>query len=123
MMETKVTVRRRIVINGKEYRDLDEVPAALRGAYEQAIASRAHGSHVGRITFNGRTYDTPEAMPPEVRALYDAAMASLPTQGAASGAEPEDFGGPIGPSRVSGYLLALLVGAAVLAGLYLLYGR
>jgi hypothetical protein len=123
MMETKVTVRRRIVINGKEYHDLDEVPAALRGAYEQAIASRAQGSHMGRITFNGQTYDKPEAMPPEIRALYDAAMASLPTQGTASGAGPGDVGRPIGPSGMSRYLIALLVGAAVLAGLYLLYGR
>jgi len=85
--------------------------------------SRAQSSQASRITFNGKTYDTPAAMPAEVRALYDAAIANLATPGAVSGPEPGEVGRAIEPSGVSWYVIALLVGAVVLIGLYLLYGR
>jgi hypothetical protein len=64
-MNTKVTVKTRIVVDGKEYHSLEELPAALRAAYEKAVASGAQVRQTSRIVFNGRTYDTPEAMPAE----------------------------------------------------------
>jgi hypothetical protein len=123
-MNTKVTVKTRIVVDGKEYHSLEELPAALRAAYEKAVASGAQARPTSRIVFNEQTYDTPEAMPADVRQLYEAALANLPKQGAPSPVWPQDVGAAIEPPGGSQRILrGLLIGAALLALLYWMYGR
>jgi TRAP-type mannitol/chloroaromatic compound transport system substrate-binding protein len=48
-----VTVTRKIVVNGKEYRSVDELPPDVRALYDQAMASADKKVTVKRITING----------------------------------------------------------------------
>ncbi len=74
----------KIVINGKEYTRVEDMPPDVRALYDQALTTlEGRGSpnaavkittHV-KLTINGKTYDSPEAMPPEVRRIYDAVQA------------------------------------------------
>jgi len=48
-----VTVTRRIVVNGKEYRSVDELPPDVRALHDQAMASADKKVTVKRITING----------------------------------------------------------------------
>jgi hypothetical protein len=123
-MNTKVTVKTKIVVNGREYHSLEELPAALRAAYEEAVASGAPAPQTPRIVFNGQAYDTLDAMPAEIRQLYEAALANRPRQRAPSPVSPQNIGTAIEPSGGSQRILTgLLVGAALLALLYWMYGR
>lgn len=143
-MKVNVTVRRKIVFNGKEYGSVEELPETVRAAFEKAVetgavaSAAASGSPAsGRITVGGATYDSPESMPPEVRRLYDDAMAVVgtgelpasPRTTAAGDQEPAALAEsseiarlassptPIGPGsawRTSRVSVALLVGLVVL---------
>jgi len=90
----KINVKRRIVINGREYSSLDAMPEELRRVYERAVS--AHGDPEGgggapaaktRIVIDGREYGSTEEMPPGIRAIYEGALAA-----AAAAAEPERAG-------------------------------
>ncbi len=152
-MKVNVTVKRKIVVNGKEYGSVEELPANIRTTYEKALSDgavpvrAAGGSAVGgRITVGGTTYDSPESMPPEVRRLYDDAMAvstvgrlaASPPITPAGGQEAATWAAspevdwlasspqPIGPgsiSRASRASLVVVLGIAVLAVLLYLILR
>ena len=121
-MNTKITVTTKIVVNGKEYHSVEDLPPDVRSAYETAMASRAQAHGTSHIVFNGRSYDSPEAMPAEVRRLYDAAMANLPNPGPSSPASTQELGAPVEPAKASRvFVTALLIGAALLDFLYWTY--
>ncbi len=90
-INTKVTVKKRIIVNNHEYARVEEMPDELRKAYESAIAGVGAGQANGasgsklKIVFNGHEYASEESMPPEERQLYDAALASLKTDGTGAG--------------------------------------
>ena len=84
-MTTTVTVKRKIVVNGREYASPEELPDDLRRAYEAAVGNRGGGS-ITRIKFNGREYAGVDEMPADVRRLYDLAVAALNQNPAASSA-------------------------------------
>lgn len=71
----------RVLINGKEYGSVDEMPADVRQTYGRAVAAlKGQQGSVGtrstsRIIFNNRTYDSVEDMPPDVRQAYEDLMA------------------------------------------------
>ncbi len=97
-MKVNVTVKRRIVVNGKEYGSVDELPDDARAAYERALARGAAAGAgdaspqtTGEIVVNGQRYASLEAMPPEVRRLVGDAMA-----GVASGVLGPSAGSPRG---------------------------
>jgi TRAP-type mannitol/chloroaromatic compound transport system substrate-binding protein len=48
-----VTVTRKIVVNGKEYHSVDELPPDVRALYDKAMASADKKVTVNRITING----------------------------------------------------------------------
>jgi hypothetical protein len=76
-MKLSVNVRRRIIINGKEYGSVEELPPDVRQAYGKAMALSAGVSPAAvrtEISFNGRTYDSVDAMPDADRELYRLAM-------------------------------------------------
>lgn len=79
-MNIKVTVNRRIVVNGKEYSGPEEMPEELRHAYERAMGSGSAmeilARSASRIVFRGKEYPTPADMPEDIRRLYDLAMAA-----------------------------------------------
>lgn len=86
---------RRIVIDGKTYTSIDEMPADVREQYEQAmsvlkdrdrdgvpdILEDGRGSSIvtqtTRIVVDGKEYDGIQDLPPEVRARYEGAIATL----------------------------------------------
>jgi hypothetical protein len=43
LFKISATVNRRIVLNGKEFKSVDEMPAAVRAAYERALAEAGGG--------------------------------------------------------------------------------
>ncbi|HVN32881.1 MAG TPA: hypothetical protein VMT45_12940 [Thermoanaerobaculaceae bacterium] len=83
-----INIKRRIVVNGKEYSSVEEMPEDIRCAYELAIsgaAHEAHGIHPGvaqtRVIFNGQEYESVEEMPEDIRGMYTAAMLAVEAQG------------------------------------------
>jgi hypothetical protein len=80
-MDIKFDVKRKYVVNGKEYGSLEEMPAAMREVYEKAVG-KAHGAEHGnississdKIVFNGQEYDSVNAIPPDVRQMYETIM-------------------------------------------------
>jgi hypothetical protein len=62
-MKVNVTVKRKLVFNGREYSSVDELPESVRAAYEKAVAgglapeagAGAPGG-AGRIVVNGQAY-------------------------------------------------------------------
>ena len=89
-MKVNFKVKRKFVVNGKEYASVEEMPPELREAYEKAVRARA-GVRIEKpqvrietkIVFNGKEYDSLEAMPAGVRRVYQSVMKSV-ERGAAS---------------------------------------
>ena len=83
-MTTKITVRKKIVVNGREYKTVEEMPENIRHAYEKAMATAAGRSQsIGptssqvKIVCNGREYNSQDEMPAEIRRMYELAMAAV----------------------------------------------
>lgn len=80
-MEIKFNVKRKYVVNGKEYGSLEEMPSAIREAYEKAVG-KAQGIEQGnississdKIVFNGQEYESVNTMPLDVRQMYETIM-------------------------------------------------
>lgn len=83
-MEVKFNVKRKYVVNGKEYGSLEEMPTAIREAYEKAVG-KTHGTEHGniptissqKIVFNGQEYESVNSMPADVRQLYESVMKTV----------------------------------------------
>jgi hypothetical protein len=73
-MPIKFNVKTKIVVNGKEYASVDELPPELRKPYEQALARNAAQS---KITFNGQSFNSVEEMPEDVRRMYKGVMSAM----------------------------------------------
>ena len=90
--------QKRIVINGKTYNSVDEMPEDARRDYENAMrnfdknqngmpgalegmasvpGSRVNVINTAKIIVNGQVYDSVEQLPPDVRAKYEQAMGAL----------------------------------------------
>ncbi len=79
-------VKRKYIVNGKEYGSVEEMPANIRQAYDKALESRK-----GKIVFNGQKYENVEAMPPDVRQAYEEMMRKLIEMQMPSDAVAEKF--------------------------------
>ena len=116
-MSVKITVKKRIVVNGKEYQSVEELPSGIREAYEKAVADRTGPSTSLNVTFNGQEYDSLESMPPEIRRLYEDAVSPA---GPASVKGDVEAATAIEPSSsLPRWLIGVLVAAA--AALALMY--
>jgi hypothetical protein len=85
-MKVNFNVKRKFIVNGKEYTSVEEMPPELREAYEKAVRSGAgvriekpQVSVESKIVFNGQEYRSLEAMPEEVRRVYQSVMKSVET--------------------------------------------
>ena len=85
-MKVNFNVKRKFIVNGKEYASVEEMPPELREAYEKAVRSGAgvriekpQISVESKIVFNGQEYRSLEAMPEEVRRVYQSVMKSVET--------------------------------------------
>jgi hypothetical protein len=84
MVKINLNIKSKFIVNGKEYKSVEEMPDTIRQAYERVRESRSDALHIEgaarsttRITFNGQEYDSPDAMPPDIRQTYDHVMESL----------------------------------------------
>jgi len=85
-MKINMNVKRTFKVNGKQYNSIEEMPHAIREAFEKAMASQAGSSHHAapatrqtKIIFNGVEYQSIDAMPQDVRQLYENVMSAAET--------------------------------------------
>jgi len=83
-MELKINVNKKIIVNGKEYTSVEEMPAGIREAYKKVTEGSSFTfTNVGavkrnnKIIFNGKEYDNEGVMPLEERVLYNDLMKAL----------------------------------------------
>jgi hypothetical protein len=83
-----IRIKRRIVVNGREYSSVEEMPEDIRRAYELAVATAGRETHAtdpvgrpARIVFNGQEYGDVDEMPEDIRQLYRAAILALEARG------------------------------------------
>lgn len=90
--------QRLIVIDGKTYKSVDEMPEDVRKSYENAMrnfdnnqngtpdvfegiapfqSSTTNVINATKIIVNGQVYDSLEQLPPDVRAKYEQAMGAM----------------------------------------------
>ena len=95
-MGIKVTLDRKLVVNGKEFNSIDELPENVRRVCKSAVSdlsgTSGHGSFAKTdIIFNGKHYTSIDAMPQEARDFYrqalQAAGLNQPGDGFAGGKE------------------------------------
>jgi hypothetical protein len=110
---------KKLTVDGKEYESLDQVPAELRGALEQALASGAPAKTT--ISVNGKTVASIDDLPPWLRAIVRN-LAEAATQGASGEASAVSDSanalpaGAVAPEPIVGVkaLVILVVLAAIL---------
>jgi len=103
-----INIKRRIIVDGREYAGVEEMPDDVRHAYEQAMAGAGREGHSitaagppARVVFNGREYASLDEMPAEVRTLYNAAMATIDAHGSVEfgvGKAHASTRAPVGPA-------------------------
>lgn len=83
-MEVKFNVKRKYIVNGKEYASIEEMPADIRQAYERAVSGKGGFTHenisslsAGKIVFNGQEYESIDLMPLDIRQMYETIMKSV----------------------------------------------
>jgi hypothetical protein len=102
-----INIKRRIIVNGREYSSVEEMPEETRRAYERAMANVSREGDAVRpaapqtkITFNGKEYGDVDEMPEDIRRLYNDAMMTFEAHGSfAAGATRtrESRPAPLGP--------------------------
>jgi hypothetical protein len=85
-MTIRVSVKRKFIVRGKEYKSVEEMPPEIRQAYEKVLAASSKANSPKslvlsrtRIIFDGQEYESIEAMPRDVRQAYDRVMKALET--------------------------------------------
>jgi hypothetical protein len=78
-MAIKVTFDRKLVLNGKEFNSIDELPENVRQVCKNAVSDLSgapgHGSVIKTdIIFNGKQYTSIDAMPQDARVVYRQAL-------------------------------------------------
>jgi hypothetical protein len=107
-IQGKININRKIVVNGREYASVEEMPSDVRRVYEQAMVEAGTALHAtgeggvkAKIVFNGREYANVDTMPEGVRGLYETVMEAVRAQGhTVPGAAPLEPGAADGvPQR------------------------
>ena len=96
-LNVKFNLKRKYIVNGKEYGSVEEMPANIRQIYEKALdSSLATNPGINpentkkKIMFNGQEYENIEAMPSDVRQTYDELIKKLVEM---KGASPDAVSG------------------------------
>jgi len=84
-MAIRKKAKTRYIVDGKEYKSLEEMPDDIRRGIEKAMAEEAHTQAKpkmiisSRFVINGKEYDSIEEMPPDVREMYERVVEALAT--------------------------------------------
>lgn len=115
-----------IVVAGRAYNSIEEMPAEVRRVYDLAVAAQneANAQDSIKIVFNGKEYPSLDSMPEDVRKLYQNQQLSMETYRdfsvdattprAAKISAPPARKMVDGPSFVSRYKWQLLAAAAAI---------
>ena len=70
-----------IVVAGRSYNSVEEMPAEVRRVYDLAVAAQNESEDHDRlkIVFNGQEYEGLDKMPPDVRKLYQTQQVAMET--------------------------------------------
>ena len=73
--------KRPIVVAGKRYNSVEEMPAEVRRVYDLARAAQADAETAApvKLIFNGKEYEGLDSMPPDVRKLYQNQQVAMET--------------------------------------------
>ena len=73
--------KQKIVVAGKTYASIEEMPAEVRRVYERAVEARnqEHADAQVKLVFNGMEYESLDSMPPDVRKLYQTQQVAMET--------------------------------------------
>lgn len=73
--------KRPIVVAGKRYASVEEMPAEVRRVYDLAMASQAEAETAApvKLIFNGKEYEGLDSMPPDVRKQYQTQQVAMET--------------------------------------------
>ncbi|MFI4967502.1 MAG: hypothetical protein ACHQAU_02150 [Gammaproteobacteria bacterium] len=73
--------KRPIVVAGKRYASIEEMPAEVRRVYDLARASQdvAETAAPVKLIFNGKEYEGLDSMPADVRKLYQTQQVAMET--------------------------------------------
>jgi hypothetical protein len=86
-MAIRRKVIRRFIVDGKEYKSLEEMPDDIRRGIEKAMAKVTHTKLKPRIitssspiiVVKGKEYDSIEEMPPDIREIYEEVKEAIET--------------------------------------------
>jgi hypothetical protein len=73
--------KRPIVVAGKRYGSIEEMPAEVRRVYDLAMASQQEAETAApvKLVFNGKEYEGLDSMPADVRKLYQTQQVAMET--------------------------------------------
>ena len=73
--------KRPIVVAGKRYESVEEMPAEVRRVYDLARASQEDAATAPpvKLIFNGKEYEGLDSMPPDVRKMYQTQQVAMET--------------------------------------------
>jgi len=116
-----------IIVAGKAYGSIEEMPAEVRRVYDLAVASQneAAANDSVKIVFNGKEYAGMDSMPEDVRKLYQNQQMSMETyqdfsvdattpRAAKINAPPAKRMAPSAPSKASYKWPLLMMGGLLL---------
>jgi hypothetical protein len=78
-MAVSLTVKRKFIVNGKEYGSIDELPETIRKALGRQISTNSNKKTYSnttktKIVFNNQEYANMDAMPQNIRETYQQAL-------------------------------------------------
>jgi hypothetical protein len=87
-MTIQISVKNKVIVNGKEYDSVEKMPDEIRAAYEKAKKGSPGQGHArtleiekSKLVFNGKEYADKDAMPQEEREFYDFVMKAMEKEG------------------------------------------
>src|SRR5262245_43311056 len=96
-MAISFDIKKTINVNGKEYASLEEVPAELRAAIEDAVAS---GAPTTTIKINGKTVASADELPAPLRAIVRGLVDMAMKKRDLAAASPSDAPSPPRPGAL-----------------------
>jgi len=121
-MSVNVEVKRKIVVDGKEYESLQDVPPQVRTAIAKTLAS-GDRTTTTTIHINGKTYSSVEDLPAPLRAVVSGLTtfalnrAAGATRETSETSETSEAAGAVRPEPVLS-LKAIVVAIVLAAALY-----
>ena len=114
-MSVNVEVKRKIVVDGKEYESLQDVPPQVRTAIAKTLAS-GDRTTTTTIHINGKTYSSVEDLPAPLRAVVSG-LTTFALNRAAGATGESEAAGAVRPEPVLS-LKAIVVAIVLAAALY-----